>query len=564
MPEPGAFVPVGDAYLRQQLMTEQRNSISGTLTKMSNGSPVKIVAFGDSMTAGVFPPGGGLPLPYPEELQAVLRDAYRNNSITVVNMGEGGRQTSKALMDFQDEVIDETPDMVIIMFGINDARNIPLVTNIDEYKSNIEQMINLAKNSGIEALVLSPTPTLESDLDKNRRLAVYNQGCIETAKKNNVPYVDMHKFINGLYSSGSVQPSFLVWDSIHFNDYSQIAAAIADVICVSGFQMVSGETKINSYRSNLVSTNLLVTDTVITTDKMHGYYMLSSDMIAGKYIRFDFFVSRIGLDIVLDTFKYPMGGIIEASVDGQPVEINAFNLDRLVVGTGVTLIKNATIGFHSIEFKSDDLSIGDSAGARGEFYVGALMSINRQSVGDDYKFSGDASQEFGSSQVFVNAINGEYRYTSVDSGENGAIITGGKSIEVVSGRKIIIEASVRFSASGSGFTWLGSELINKQLYSGANSGYGIFAAADAVYLFAFGSGNAYSTLATSATTLDPSAYHDVVIEILSDGTHTVSINGSEVFSGIATSASGASGYFGVFSGATAGTTYVKNVMYAYV
>ena len=74
---------------------------------------VKIVAIGSSSTAG----DRGI-APYPERLQEMLRQTYRNSQIDVINKGVGGQEAPDELKRMQ-AVIDEKPALTIWQIGTN-------------------------------------------------------------------------------------------------------------------------------------------------------------------------------------------------------------------------------------------------------------------------------------------------------------------------------------------------------------------------------------------------------------------------------------------------------------
>jgi acyl-CoA thioesterase-1 len=77
--------------------------------------PVKLVAFGDSLTAGY---GVAADAAFPARLQAALR--ARGHAVTVVNAGVSG-DTASGGLDRLDWSIPDDADAVIVELGANDA-----------------------------------------------------------------------------------------------------------------------------------------------------------------------------------------------------------------------------------------------------------------------------------------------------------------------------------------------------------------------------------------------------------------------------------------------------------
>jgi acyl-CoA thioesterase-1 len=90
-------------------------AIFGTMTKVSAEPPIKIVAFGDSLTAGF-----GLPVDaaFPPKLQRALRD--KGIEVELVNAGVSGDTASGGLARL-DWSLPEGTDAVILELGANDA-----------------------------------------------------------------------------------------------------------------------------------------------------------------------------------------------------------------------------------------------------------------------------------------------------------------------------------------------------------------------------------------------------------------------------------------------------------
>ena len=82
---------------------------------------MKIVAFGDSITLGVRADGS---LKEGETWRAVLErrlNASGGGRVEIVNAGIGGNTTAGGLKRMDADVLANRPDIVTILFGVNDA-----------------------------------------------------------------------------------------------------------------------------------------------------------------------------------------------------------------------------------------------------------------------------------------------------------------------------------------------------------------------------------------------------------------------------------------------------------
>lgn len=75
---------------------------------------IKIVAIGSSSTAGE-----GDVVPYPARLELLLRAAFHDRMIDVLNRGMSGQEAPSELSRFEPDVINEAPALVIWQVGTN-------------------------------------------------------------------------------------------------------------------------------------------------------------------------------------------------------------------------------------------------------------------------------------------------------------------------------------------------------------------------------------------------------------------------------------------------------------
>ena len=110
----------------------------------ANSVPLKIVAFGDSLTSGHRLPSKDA---YPSVLQAKLKSA--GLSATVVNHGVSGDTTTRALRRL-DDALAEHPQIMILELGVNDGlRGVP----VPVVKANLEKIITAAQAQNIEVVL---------------------------------------------------------------------------------------------------------------------------------------------------------------------------------------------------------------------------------------------------------------------------------------------------------------------------------------------------------------------------------------------------------------------------
>jgi len=123
-----------------------------TWTLLKAGQPVKVVAFGDSITAG-----GDATRPeliYWQQWLTSLRARYPKAQITGVNGATGGDTTVQGLARLEQKVLAEKPDLVLIAFGMND-QNIGSVP-LDRFEANLGTLVDrIRTETGAEVILLS-------------------------------------------------------------------------------------------------------------------------------------------------------------------------------------------------------------------------------------------------------------------------------------------------------------------------------------------------------------------------------------------------------------------------
>jgi lysophospholipase L1-like esterase len=164
----------------------------------------KIVAFGDSLTAGV---GATLENSYPGQLAKILgRD--------IENAGRSGDTTASALARLKKDVLSKNPDLVLVTLGGNDLKN---RVELGESMERLEKIFQDIQSTGAAVVYLSIDPPLVGD---NWLLSVK-----DVCKRNGVLWVD--RIMQGLWDNGD-----LMSDSIHPNakGYGLIAVKVGERI----------------------------------------------------------------------------------------------------------------------------------------------------------------------------------------------------------------------------------------------------------------------------------------------------------------------------------------------
>jgi GDSL-like lipase/acylhydrolase family protein len=202
------------------------NLVPITISKLQSKSPVKIIAYGMSITRGYDASGYDTVAPYmPSYVDLCahqLKKLYGNNNITMYNAGLPGSIVSWGA-DYAGAYINPLkPDLVIIDFGMNDFwRYTP-----EEFKGYIETIIRKvkSKNANAEFLLLSNMdfdPAYIQDSDRNKKFYTDNmQGykkVLAAMETKGIINLDMTTLSDIIYQKKKAKDC--IANPLHPNDY---------------------------------------------------------------------------------------------------------------------------------------------------------------------------------------------------------------------------------------------------------------------------------------------------------------------------------------------------------
>ncbi len=173
--------------------------------------PVRIVCIGDSIT-GVYYHSGGRRA-YPEMLQIALQQLYPQAQLTVKNAGISGDTTTGGLKRLERDVLAHKPQLVTIMFGMNDLVGTP----VDVFKKNLREMIARCRTSGAEVVLCTQNSIVETPQRPCARLAEFTQAIREVAKEETLLVADCFAAFEAVHGADAAEWNLLLSDTIHPN-----------------------------------------------------------------------------------------------------------------------------------------------------------------------------------------------------------------------------------------------------------------------------------------------------------------------------------------------------------
>lgn len=126
-----------------------------------------------------------------------------NHHFMVLNKGIGGNNSNDLLRRLNTDVLQEKPDLVVMMVGSNDMVNSNKLINYPLFKDNYQQLIDQMKSTGANVVLMSPPPVDTGYIYKrhdrraykeplNDKLDSLNKLVKEIAKANDVHFVDLY------------------------------------------------------------------------------------------------------------------------------------------------------------------------------------------------------------------------------------------------------------------------------------------------------------------------------------------------------------------------------------
>lgn len=178
--------------------------------KLINYPSLKIICYGDSITYGYAPfSGNKVELSYPENLQMLLRKKRSGKTTIVYNEGIPGWTSENGELYLDQKVLKKQPDIVILMFGINDSLQ---RMGTQRYRGKLKNIIHTLKENKIDVILATPTPIYSW---QNMILKKYATEAKETALEEEIPYIDLFAYYMSHYTNKDRKA--LLPDTVHFD-----------------------------------------------------------------------------------------------------------------------------------------------------------------------------------------------------------------------------------------------------------------------------------------------------------------------------------------------------------
>jgi acyl-CoA thioesterase I len=218
----GAFFVYADYFHRETWMAPipqpelSATRLPMTRQKLLSGKKVRLVAFGDSITAG-----GDASEPsliYWERWADSLRKQYPKAAIESLNGATGGDSTVQGLQRLQEKVLRHQPDLVLVAFGMNDHNREGYGVPLQAFTENLGTLVDRIQAAGAEVVLVSAFPPNPKWHFGSHNMAAYANATKQVAREKHCALADVYP----LWTSCAAhkKPEDLLGNNInHPNDF---------------------------------------------------------------------------------------------------------------------------------------------------------------------------------------------------------------------------------------------------------------------------------------------------------------------------------------------------------
>lgn len=194
--------------------------------KLSTGEAVRVVCFGDSVTGVYYHTGSRRA--YTDMLGIALRQFAPQAKVEMINAGISGHTTENALARIDRDVIAHKPDLVTVMFGLNDMTRVPL----EAYRENLKAIVQRCRAVGSEVILATPNNVITSAGRPTEKLIQYGDAIRQVGIELNVTVCDAYRELDAVRQHSETEWRLLMSDAIHPNmaGHKRIATCLAQSI----------------------------------------------------------------------------------------------------------------------------------------------------------------------------------------------------------------------------------------------------------------------------------------------------------------------------------------------
>ncbi len=188
--------------------------------------PVRVVCLGDSITGAYYHTGSRRA--YCDMLGIALERLYPGSHVAIVNAGISGNTSAQGLARLDGNVLAHEPDLVTIMFGINDMR----AADPAAYRATMEELVDRCLAAGAQVVLCTPTWANDLGTRPVELQEQYVAAVVEIAAERDLAVADCHRAFRDLRQTDPEVYELAMSDAVHpnMNGHKLIAEVIAQAI----------------------------------------------------------------------------------------------------------------------------------------------------------------------------------------------------------------------------------------------------------------------------------------------------------------------------------------------
>jgi acyl-CoA thioesterase-1 len=193
-----------------------------TIAKLIAGTPVVMVAFGDSLTYGWMVSKG-----YLDYFKEKIGEKYPDSKVSFINRGIPGDTAQAGTHRVEKDVIRRQPDCTLVQYALNDAF---VGYSTEQFKTNIEMIVTKIREQCESEIVLVSSVCLGSEKENAFIDRFYNQ--LEAlARDYEISFARVHEYWKKKVSEGVDFESLVQFDNVHPNTegYRFMAEAVMEI-----------------------------------------------------------------------------------------------------------------------------------------------------------------------------------------------------------------------------------------------------------------------------------------------------------------------------------------------
>lgn len=212
-----AILPVLSATIAPPLQTRK---------KLLAGEAARIVCFGDSVTGVYYHTGSRRA--YTDMLGTALRRIAPVADLEMINAGVSGHTTANGLSRIEKDVLAHKPDLVTVMFGLNDMVRVPL----EQYRANLKEIVARCRAAGAEVILATPNAVIDTPARPIAKLVSYCDVVRAVARELRVPLCDCYQRHAALREHAPFVWRLTMSDPIHPNmaGHKRLATELAQTL----------------------------------------------------------------------------------------------------------------------------------------------------------------------------------------------------------------------------------------------------------------------------------------------------------------------------------------------